>query len=101
MIVRRHCEALSATSQFFTARGVRPEFSYRGDNDDRVLALVRAGLGITVMPDSYADPGVRRPKLKGFDQQREIGLLFPEAALEDEASRAIMGAIRLAAIPAV
>ena len=96
MIVRRHCEALSATSQFFTARGVRPEFSFRSDNDDRVLALVRSGLGITVMPDGFTDPGIRRPKLKGFDTQRSIGLLFPPGAIDDEANRAVMAAVRLA-----
>lgn len=96
MIVRRHCEALPATSQFFTARGVRPEFSFRSDNDDRVLALVRAGLGITVMPDSYADPGVRRPKLKGFERQRAIGLLYADKAADLPACQALTATIRLA-----
>lgn len=99
MIVRRHCEALSATSQFFTARGVRPEFSFRSDNDDRVLALVRTGLGITVMPDGYADAGIRRPKLKGFEVQRDIGLMYAPSALEDEANRAVIAAVRLATAP--
>jgi LysR family transcriptional regulator, hydrogen peroxide-inducible genes activator len=76
MIVRRHCEALSETSRFFTARNVRPEFAYRGANDDRVLALVCAGLGVTVMPNSYRHPDLRRPRLAGFDVSREIGLQF-------------------------
>ncbi|MGE0595845.1 MAG: LysR family transcriptional regulator [Hyphomonadaceae bacterium] len=97
MIVRRHCEALSATSQFFTARGVRPEFSFRSDNDDRVLALVRAGLGITVMPESYADPSVKRPKLRGFDLQRDIGLLYAERAQDNAACGALVAAVRRAA----
>jgi DNA-binding transcriptional LysR family regulator len=100
MIVRRHCEALSATSQFFTARGVRPEFSFRSDNDDRVLALVRAGLGITLMPESYEAPGVRRPKLKGFERQREIGLLYASTTRDDPVCAATIGAIRLATAPA-
>lgn len=91
MIVRRHCEALPAVSKHFTERGVRPEFSFRSGNDDRVLAMVRSGLGITVMPDSYADPGVRRPRLEGFGLRREIGLVFSERglALRDEGGSAV------------
>src|SRR3546814_12214369 len=75
MMVRRHCEVLSETSRYFTERGVRPRFSFRTTNDDKTLALVRAGLGITLMPDSYRDPEVARPRLCGFDQTRKIGSL--------------------------
>ncbi|WP_206239294.1 LysR family transcriptional regulator [Novosphingobium terrae] len=75
MIVRRHCEALSETSRFFTERGVRPHFALRSTNDDRVLQMVAAGLGITVMPRSHRHEGVARPGLKGFKAQRRIGLM--------------------------
>jgi hypothetical protein len=36
------------------------------------------------MPDGFADPGVARPRLAGFDIEREVGLLFaaPDAGLE-------------------
>jgi DNA-binding transcriptional LysR family regulator len=73
MIVRRHCEALSDTSRFFTQRGVRPHFALRSTNDERVLAMVAAGLGITVMPASYAGPGVVMPRLAGFNLTRTLG----------------------------
>jgi DNA-binding transcriptional LysR family regulator len=86
MIVRRHCEVLPETSRYFTERGVRPRFSYRSTNDDRALALVKAGLGITVMPDSYAGDGIAVAKLAGFDQQRAIGLMFAEPDLAGRAS---------------
>lgn len=76
MIVRRHCELLSETSRYFTARGVRPFFPARTTSDDRALQLVRAGLGVTVMPDSFRTPGVVRPHLLDFPFTREIGLLF-------------------------
>src|SRR3546814_17658359 len=33
MIVRRHCEALSATSRYFVDRGVRPHFALRSTNE--------------------------------------------------------------------
>ena len=76
MMVRRHCEVLSETSRYFTERGVRPFFAYRGTNDEQVLALVQAGLGITVMPASYSLPGVVRPLLSGFNLHRQVGLLY-------------------------
>jgi DNA-binding transcriptional LysR family regulator len=73
MIVRRHCEALSETSRFFTERGARPHFALRSTNDERVLDMVAAGLGLTVMPDCYAQKGVVRPRLSGFEARRTIG----------------------------
>lgn len=76
MIVRRHCELLSDTSRYFTARGVRPFFPARTTSDDYALRLVRAGLGMTVMPDSFQAPGVVRPRLADFTFTRDIGLLF-------------------------
>jgi DNA-binding transcriptional LysR family regulator len=76
MIVRRHCEVLSETSRHFTERGVRPFFAFRGTNDEQVLALVQVGLGVTVMPASYAMNGVVRPRLAGFNLKRRIGFLY-------------------------
>lgn len=76
MIVRRHCEVLTETSRHFTERGVRPFFAFRGTNDEQVLTLVQAGLGLTVMPASYSLDGVVRPRLAGFDLRRHLGLLF-------------------------
>lgn len=99
MIIRRHCEVLAETSRFFTARDVRPPFGLRTNNDEKALALVRAGHGVTVMPDCYRDPEVRRIKLKDFNPRRSIGLRFGrtkpemEAALHDflTAARAAFG----------
>ncbi len=76
MIARRGCELLAETSRFFTERGVRPPFSLRSANDDRVMAMVRAGLGITVAPRSLGGPGIAMPALAGFDHDRSIGLLL-------------------------
>lgn len=76
MISRRACEVLGKTSRYFTERGVRPPFSFRSVNDDRAMAMVRAGLGITVAPRSLAGPGIAMVRLDGFDESREIGLAF-------------------------
>ncbi|WP_374648209.1 LysR family transcriptional regulator [Rhizorhabdus sp.] len=89
MIVRRHCELLPDTSRHFTARGVRPFFPARVTSDDRALRLVRAGLGVTVMPDSFRAPGVVRPRLADFPYVRDLGLLFGghvDAAMRDRPS---------------
>jgi LysR family transcriptional regulator, hydrogen peroxide-inducible genes activator len=76
MIVRRHCELLADTSRHFTARGVRPFFPARTTSDDRALGYVRAGLGVTVMPDCFTAEGVVRPRLTDFGFTRTIGLLY-------------------------
>jgi len=80
MIVRRQCEALSETSRYFTEHGVRPFFAYRSSQDDRVMAMVAAGLGLTVVPESHAAPGVWQARLTGFDLTRKIGLMFSSDA---------------------
>ena len=76
MIVRRHCEVLPEISRHFTERGVRPFFSFRGTSDEQILALVQAGLGLTVMPACFAMQGVVRPSLSGFDLKRQLGFLY-------------------------
>ena len=96
MMVRRQCEVLAETSRYFTDRNVRPAFSYRGVNDDRVLALVRAGLGITVMPDSYQEAGVARVKLEGFTPRRTIGLCYADPAARYRTSGLVQAARELA-----
>ena len=75
MIVRRQCEVLGETSRHFTSRGVRPFFAARTTSDERALALVAAGMGVTVMPDGFTAHGVLRPRLAGFDLKRDIGLI--------------------------
>lgn len=73
MIVRRHCELLSETSRHFLERGVRPHFTLRASNDERVLKMIGAGLGLTVMPLSHRAPGVSRPLLAAFNHSRTLG----------------------------
>lgn len=96
MMVRRHCEVLAETSRYFTDRNVRPAFSYRGVNDDRVMAMVRAGLGITVMPDSYREAGVARVKLEGFTPRRIVGLCYAGPAARYRTSGFVQAARELA-----
>ncbi|MES2339176.1 MAG: LysR family transcriptional regulator [Pseudomonadota bacterium] len=100
MIVRRHCELLSETSRFFTARGIRPFFPSRTTSDDHALSYVRAGLGVTVMPDGFRTPGVARVPLDGFDFTRTLGLVHARHADRSSASRSEITAAWIAAIGA-
>lgn len=74
-IVRSRCEMLSETSRFFTNHNVRPRLVYRTEQDERALAMVGAGLGITVMPDHYREPSVARVPLAGFEKRRTVALV--------------------------
>ena len=76
MVVRRHCEALPEISRFFTEHGVRPRFMLKTSSDQRMLAMVRAGAAIGMMPESFADPEARFVRVADFDLQREIGILY-------------------------
>ena len=88
MIVRSRCEVLSETSRHFTDRNVRPPLVYRTPQDERALAMVGAGLGITVMPDSYHAPDVVRIPMAGFSLRRTVALFRPRFALPDRLQRA-------------
>ena len=75
MIARRSCEILRETSLFFIARGIRPPFALRSDNDERCLALVASGAGVTTAPASLAIPGIVGIALDGYHFVRRLGLV--------------------------
>lgn len=77
MIARRSCEILAETSQFFTQRGVRPRFVLRSTNDERCMAMVVAGLGLTTAPLCYANSGIRALAIEGYGFRRHVGVLPP------------------------
>ena len=78
MIVRSHCEVLSETSRYFTDQNVRPRLIYRTANDARAIAMVAAGLGGTLIPESLlGHPGITAFALDGFSYRRRLCLLKP------------------------
>lgn len=79
MLVRRQCEALSQVSNFFTARGIRPFMAARSASEERVAGYVRAGLGMTVMPESLVGQGLAARPLVGLDLARKVSLTFDPA----------------------
>lgn len=76
MMARRSCEILSQTSKYFTSHGARPPFSLRSGHEDRIMAMVRAGLGMTVAPLSHRVDGVTAVQLEGFAYKRTLGLVI-------------------------
>jgi hypothetical protein len=104
MIARRSCEILAETSRFFTARGVRPHFAFRSANEDRCLALVAAGAGVTTGPVSLAGTGagagagtgtVAVP-LTDYDYRRRIGLIVAAGQNDLIAASGLRAALRQA-----
>ena len=83
MIVRSRCEVLSETSRHFTDRNVRPPLVYRTAQDERALSMVGAGVGITVMPDSYEASDVVRIPMRDFNPRRTVALFLPRFTLPD------------------
>ncbi len=86
MIVRSRCEVLSETSRHFTDRNVRPPLVYRTPQDERALSMVGAGIGITVMPESYEATDVVRIAMRDFNPRRTVALFLPRFALPDRLS---------------
>jgi len=83
MIVRSRCEVLSETSRYFTDRNVRPPLAYRTANDERALSMVAAGIGATVVPQSYVAQGISKVPLQGFSHRRTLALFTPRYDLPD------------------
>lgn len=98
MIARRSCEFLARTSQFFTERGVRPPFSFKSHNDERAIALVAAGVGVTVAPATFGRSGLALLDMQDFDFSRTVGFALPPVrSLAKESEDALLDAARDAA----
>jgi DNA-binding transcriptional LysR family regulator len=74
LIVRTHCDLLSAASRILDDRRIRPVVTARTDSDGRALALVAAGHGACLVPDSLQADGVTVVTVEGVDLTRHIGL---------------------------
>jgi len=87
MIVRTRCEVLSETSRYFTDHNVRPRLVYRTANDSRAIAMVAAGIGGTVVPESLIDDRVTATKLRGFNYKRQLALFRPSYDMPEVAAQ--------------
>lgn len=76
LIVRTHCEDTTRASRILDRNGVHPLIVARVTSDDVALALVAAGIGACLMPDSLAAPGVVIRQGHIVELRRRIGLVW-------------------------
>jgi LysR family hydrogen peroxide-inducible transcriptional activator len=76
LIVRTHCEDTTRASRILDRNGVHPVIVARVTSDDVALALVAAGIGACLMPDSLAAPGVVIRPGRDVELKRRIGLVW-------------------------
>ena len=82
LIVRVHCEQLQSASRILDEWKVQPRVIARTDSDSRALAMVAAGLGFCLIPDSFSHPEVRLLRPEGVNLQRRLGLEWVKNAAD-------------------
>ncbi|MFZ2155214.1 MAG: LysR family transcriptional regulator [Bradyrhizobium sp.] len=89
LIVRVHCEQLQAASRVLDAWKVRPRVVAQTDSDARALAMVAAGLGFCLMPDSFEHPDVRMLRSDDVELPRRLGFEWVRGAVHGWLDRAL------------
>ncbi len=78
-IERIKCEILSKmTPSIFEMMGVTPRIVYRADHEEWVIALIQAGLGMSIMPEWEAVPGITYVPLVKMQPIRNVGLQWSQ-----------------------
>lgn len=93
LIVRIHCEDMARASRILDRLKVRPKIVLRTDRDDVALAMVAAGLGACLMPDSFSHPGVRMLQSPTVRLARKVVLVWRRDALGGRLDAAFAKAI--------
>ena len=75
-VLRQHCPFVRLLNSYFLERNIRPNVFCRTRQEMRALSLVAAGLGVTIMPDTYSWPGIRLQPLDGLNLQTTIALVW-------------------------
>lgn len=86
-ISRAACETFENTTKEFLSRRIKPKVMYSTNQDDRALAMVAAGIGLALVPETFDQPGIAFIKLLDYQFSRTIGIHrnndFPHENLED------------------
>lgn len=77
-IVRMNCEALTEINKLLAARGVHTRPIYNANQDDRVLTLIEASMGVTLMPAPLEAEFIKAVPVSDLDLEREIGLSWSD-----------------------
>jgi DNA-binding transcriptional LysR family regulator len=74
-IERAQCAACNQLRQFCAAAGVTLQFPHRAMREDQVQSMVRAGLGLALVPQTVAvEDGLVAKAIEGTDIQRVVTL---------------------------
>ncbi len=73
-IVRTSCELFADTTKRLLTHGVKTRPVYKTDQDDRVLALVEAGMGLALMPSQVVNDRIRKIAIADLSIERAIGV---------------------------
>lgn len=82
-IHRTHSESGGELTRTFANLGVNPRIVYRTDQDDKAMAYVAAGIGLCMVPDYLAQPGVALVPVDKVQISRSIGLIGPQGGYND------------------
>jgi DNA-binding transcriptional LysR family regulator len=75
-IDRMHCKFREVVKQKFAEQRLQQHVVYRADNEDWVIALVAAGLGITIMSEWQDLLGITYIPISDWTVERTIGLVW-------------------------
>src|SRR5262249_38479199 len=77
-IERVNCDVWAGLRDEFERRGVQPRSVSRVENDQSVITLIAAGLGISIMPIRSNTQGVVFIPIENLTLKRRIGLLWQD-----------------------
>jgi DNA-binding transcriptional LysR family regulator len=75
-IDRMHCKFREIGKQKFAEHGFQQHVVYRADNEDWTIALVAAGLGVTIMSEWQDLPEITYIPISDWTIERTIGLVW-------------------------
>jgi len=86
-IARAHCEHRRVIQELLKAQNVRLNVTYVTDQDDRAVQLVKAGIGVAIVPAHYRSPDIVTCPLVEMKHNRSIGFAWGQSENSDEISR--------------
>jgi len=86
-ISRSHCEHRRVIQGILKSLDIRLNSIYVTDQDDRAVALVKAGIGVAIVPEHYANQGIATCPLLESKQERTMGFEWGQSENRDEISQ--------------
>ena len=75
-IVRTRCDFYQDVTSVLVAHGIKTRVVYQTDQDDRALALVAAGIGLSLVPADFEVSAVKQVPVLDLGISRVIGLFW-------------------------